>query len=496
MGAFRTIIGYNPQQYDSGSFEPTRYLILDTQEDKNINADATIAQQPLQSGDTMSDHMYRNPTQVSISGMFSLNGKNWNDDSYNFIEAGDRLTNVEQVFEQIKDQGFLCRLTTIDEDDVSLGESGIINLKSNAKTRFKIRNNMALKSIVWAEKQNTVKFTFTFVEVIMVEAQEYEELPEDEKNKYGLPSVTSPVGSSLGTLLKDTGQLKETILRTLYDNGYVQDDFFKALCVEVYKLTENALIATAIITVGMTVSIITTIPAAIAITVAATTGGSVVAALAGSCSAVFPVGTIVVAVVAVVAGIAIGIARYVQWKKKQEKQKKAFKLINGKPDQDAQRLFNLFDDVEMAVNRAKSNLTIYNITGNYAQTVTINIGGEYYLITFEKSNVDKDQVWSATVTDLNGNALTGVYHAWCPVSAFTELDRNQNLWFKDNSKQYEVYLVNPSLSKEINKTQEEMNNAKANLEGYTIWVSKGTIKDNIKAVTDAIEQAIESEGFK
>ncbi len=496
MGAFRTIIGYNPQQYDSGSFEPTRYLILDTQEDKNINADATIAQQPLQSGDTMSDHMYRNPTQVSISGMFSLNGKNWDDDSYNFIEAGDRLTNVEQVFEQIKDEGFLCRLTTIDESDVSSNTAGIINLKSNAKTRFKSRNNMALKSIVWTEKQNTVKFSFTFIEVIMVEAQEYEELTDEEKDKYGLPSVSSPVGSSLGTLLKDTGQLKETILRTLYDNGYVQDDFFKALCANVAQLTQSVAIAAAIISVGLAVSVITAIPAAIAVGVAAATGGSVLAALAGSCSAVFPVGTIVVAVVAVVAGIAIGIAKYIQWKKKQEKQKKAFKLINGKPDQDAQRLFNLFDDVEMAVNRAKSNLTIYNITGNYEQTVTLNIGGEYYLIVFEKSNVDKSQPWSARVTDLSGNALSSVYHAWCPVAAFTDLNRNQNLWFKDNSKAYEVYLVNPSLSKEVNKTQEEMNNAKANLEGYTIWVSKGTIQDNIKAVEDAIEQAIESEGFK
>ena len=40
-----------------------------------------------------------------------------------------------------------------------------------------------------------------------------------------------------------------------------------------------------------------------------------------------------------------------------------------------------------------------------------------------------------------------------------------------------------------------MNAAKANLEAYTIWVSKGNVQDNIKAVEDAIEKAIESEGF-
>ena len=41
-----------------------------------------------------------------------------------------------------------------------------------------------------------------------------------------------------------------------------------------------------------------------------------------------------------------------------------------------------------------------------------------------------------------------------------------------------------------------MNAAKANLEGYTIWVSKGDIQSNIKTVEDAIEKAIEAEGFK
>ena len=91
MGAFRTVIGCNMDQYETGSFEPTRFLVLDTQENKSVQATSTIAQQPLQSGDTMSDHMYRDPTTFSISGMFSLNGKNWDDDSYDFIQMGDRL---------------------------------------------------------------------------------------------------------------------------------------------------------------------------------------------------------------------------------------------------------------------------------------------------------------------------------------------------------------------------------------------------------------------
>ena len=501
MGAFRTIIGFNPDQFVTGSFEPTRYLVLDTQEEKTVNATATIAQQPLQNGDTMSDHMYRDPTKFNISGAFSLNGKNWDDDSYNFMEKGDRLTNIQEVFEHIKDNGFLCRLTTIDENDVVASTSGQgLTLKSNAKTRFKIRNNMALTQITWTERQNLVKFQFGFVEVIMVESQEYEELSDEEREALGLPNVTSPVGSSLGSILVETGQLKQTILRTLYDNGYIMDDFFKALCEVVYQLFKSASIAVAVISVGLAVAVITAIPAAIAVAAAATatgaTAGSILAALAGSCSAVFPVGTIVVAVVAVVAGIAIGIYNLVKWVKKQEKQKKAFKLINGKPDQDAERLISLFEDIERAVNRVNTNLVVYNINGNYRQIVTINIGGEYYLIEFDKNNVDDDTSWGAKVSNMDGEPLQSVRHSWCPVSSFCDLSRNNNLWFTDNSKEYEVYLVNPSLADSVNKTQAEIDAAKANLEGYSIWVSKGDIQTQIEKVQKAIENAIEAEGFK
>lgn len=498
MGAFRTIIGYNSRQYETGSFEPTRYLVLDTQEDKNVSGTSTIAQQPLQSGDTMSDHMYRDPTVVTINGMFSLNGKNWDDDSYNFIQKGDRLTNIQEVFEEIKDNGFLCRLTTIDEDDVvSVNKRGsmITTIKANAKTRFKVRNNMALTSVTWIEKQNTVKFTFKFVEVIMVEAQMYEELTDAERNDLGLPYVTSPVGSSLGTILKDSGKLDETIIRTLYDNGYINDDWFREVCETADQIFKSIKLAATIISVGLAVAIITTIPAAIAVGVAAATGTSIVAALAGSVSAIFPVGTIVVAAAAVIAGIVIGITSFFNWRKKREKQKRAFKLIKGDAKPDAERLKNLLEDIEIAVNRVKSGLTIYNITGNKPQKVTLNIGGEYYLIEFKQNNGEEGEPWSADVTDFEGIALENLHHSWSPVTSFLELDRNVNLWFRDKSLQYEVYLVNTSLSQEINDTPEKLEAAKKILEGYTIWVSKGNIKDQIKKVEDAIEKAIEDEGF-
>lgn len=494
MGAFRTVIGCNLDQYETGSFEPTRYLVLDTQEERTVKASAVIAKQPLQNGDTMSDHMYREPTEFTITGAFSLNGKNWDDDSYDFMRKGDRVTNVQEVFEYIKDNGILCRLTTVDEDDFSMLSSASRS-SSGVRTRFKTRDNMALISIQWTEKQNSVHFSFTFHQVIMVEKQEYEELKEDERSDLGLPYVTSPTGASLGTVLAETGALKRTILRTLYDNGYINDDWFILACEGAMEIVKDVSIATAIISVGLAVAVITAIPAAIAVAGAVATGGSVLAALAGSVSAIFPVGTIVVAVAAVIAGLAVGISNFIEWIKKKKKQTIAFKLVNGKPDQDLYRLVNLFQDVELRVNKVKTGLTIYSISKNVRQTVTLNIAGDYYLIEFDKNNAEEGESWGAKITDLNGDAINTVARPWPAVSSFLDLDRNHNLWFKDKSLQYEVYLVNPSLSSTVNDTPEKIAAAKTHLEGYSIWVSKGNVQKQIEAVEKAIENAIEEEGF-
>lgn len=497
MGAFRTVIGCNMDQYETGSFEPTRFLVLDTQENKSVQATSTIAQQPLQSGDTMSDHMYRDPTTFSISGMFSLNGKNWDDDSYDFIQMGDRLTNVQEVFERIKDQGILCRITTIDEDDFAkLG-------RQDSRTRYKTRDHMALTSITWEERQNTVKYTFQFKEVIMVESQVYEELSDEEREDLGLPRVSSPVGSSLGTVLANTNQLNQIIIRTLYDNGYISDDWLTLACEGAAEYVKDSLLLSAIVAVGLAVGLIGQAIAAGLAAAAATAAASAAAAaagstgliVAGSASAIVPVGTMIVAGAIILVGIGLCVCNFLRWIDKKKKETLAFKLVNNRPDQDLERLRVLLDDIEVEVNKVKTDLSIYTISGNYDQSVLLNIGGEFYQIEFSKSNGSDETEWSAKVTDMDNKPLDSVMHAWSPVSSFGDLNRNSNMWFRDKTKQYEVYLVNPSLSSEVNPTKAEMDAAKANLEGYSIWVAKGDIQSHVKKVEDAIENAIQAEGF-
>ena len=106
------------------------YLFLDTCTEKRISGSARIPTQPLQDGNTMADHMYREPDEFTVSGSFSLYGAN-SGILYNDVpgigDTGDRLQNIETVFEYIKDSGILCDLTTI-------------NWAKDKSTRFKQRS--------------------------------------------------------------------------------------------------------------------------------------------------------------------------------------------------------------------------------------------------------------------------------------------------------------------------------------------------------------------
>lgn len=479
--SYRTIIGFNYYQYEKNTTTPDRYLILDTQENKTVESSANISAQPLQNGDTISDHMYRNPDSFSISGTFSLLGKNWDDDSYNFLNVGDRLTNVQEVFEHIKNNGLLCTIITISENDITSSPG---TLAQTAKNRFKIRQNMALERMQWTEFQASMKYSFTFKEIRMVQRQEdYEELSDEEKARYGYPSVTQPKGSSLGTILADTNQLKEIVIKALYENGFIENDF-----VEYLLVTLSATI------IGSTTGYILVATAFALGKIAKTAlvglkGLEFIKALGG----VVVTGGVIIKIAAIVLAV-IGLAIWgiIERLKKQDKQKKVFSLVNGTAEQELARLDNLLDDIEVRVNKVKTNLIIYQINGNYEQQVLININGYYYTINFRKNSATQN--WYAEVLDMEGNPLKTVKRDWPVVTKITDINRNINLWFKDLDLEYEVYLVNPSLNQEINDS-ETIEQARQNLETYSIWVSKGNIQENISQVTNAIENAIEEEGF-
>ena len=85
MNTYKLVIGYNPNQYFDGSTEASEYLFLDTINERTIDGSNTTPSQPMQNGDSISDHTYRNPNEMSISGEFGLNSSQ----VYNLNNAPD-----------------------------------------------------------------------------------------------------------------------------------------------------------------------------------------------------------------------------------------------------------------------------------------------------------------------------------------------------------------------------------------------------------------------
>lgn len=191
-----------------------RYLYLDTCMEKRVRSSARIATQPLQDGNFMADHMYKEPDVFTVRGSFSLAGARANDESFftdwsGDIAKSDRLTEIQSIFEYIKDKGILCDLTTYSPT-------------GTGKTRFKTRSNMALRSITWVEKQLSMEYEFEFQEIICVE------IPySDQVNSDDYPSIYSPQSASLGMLLSggtneygDSGYIS-LILQCLINAGFL-----------------------------------------------------------------------------------------------------------------------------------------------------------------------------------------------------------------------------------------------------------------------------------
>ena len=496
MTSYRTVIAFKFPEARQDAYgrtqyvETIKYLPIDFLESRSVNASSTIVTQPLQNGDTMSDHMYRQPTTVDLSGKFSLNGRNWNNDSYTELyNTNDRLTSIEWVFEYIKNNGSLCTITTVatevdSPDQFYYDEQGNVRGNINpSNTRFITRENMALTSISWKEMQNTLEFSFKFNEVIMIDTEIYEIDPTD----LNLPqSIEYPTTKSLGTLLFEAGDLPKAITDTLYKKGYIKDDWLREITLigGDIGIIKQVLIVQAV-AVGV---------AALAILATVKIGTAVVTATA----AVVPVGTIVAAAIVVVTAIIVGIVAIFNRHKEKEKQKRAFKLVNGKPDHDLNRYQNFMDDVEMAVNKAGSNITIYNFTSDSEQEICVPIGGQYYFISVTKLNDDPYFKSDIRVNGfgVEGSPISNMRLNWAPVDNFMNLNENINMWFKDESKEYQVYLVNPNLNDVINEDDGSKTVLKRKLSSYSIWICKGSIKEQITNIQNAINNAIIEHDFK
>lgn len=497
------------------------YLFLDTCHEKHVEGSSTIPTHPLQNGNTMADHMYRNPDTFSVSGSFGMFGKYANDKNYENVNIGsdsiDRLAKIQSVFEYIKDNGILCTLTTL--RTASDGSS---------ETRFKIRKNMALERISWVENQTSMQYSLSFKEIITVKIQEYE-VKDDED----LPNIVMPPARTLGQIMigesEEDSPYTRIVITALAANGYIEIGILR-IAARIGTIIFGGIVGISIsAAAGLLVLGVGILGANIGAAIAAGLGAS--AAL----TPVVPVGTVIAAAATIAIGLGVTVWTIISRVKEQQRRVKAFKLINkfeeyvtkdGTLDEaklmaninnisvnesEVNRLNKLLIDVKDKILAIESDCMFYAISNgqddNSPREVVLNIGNRPYYIEFVE---DTSTVfgWKMDISTPNnvGDAVTldginGVMinNSWCPCTSFDEMDYHTNCIFKDATREYQVYLYNPSIKIQGGKTTEEEARAisvvRKLLCGYYIVVSKGNIQDNVKKIYDAIDSAIRAGGY-
>lgn len=491
MKSFRTVISCDYPTYIKNSegknvltYERC-YLPIDVIKPRNVTSSSQIASHPLLNGDTISDHMYRQPNTLTLNGTFSLNGRNINNKTYQNLSKNnfERLSCIQEVFETIKNQALLCTITTI-ETEMDRGDSIKESDYVNANRRFITRERMALNNITWTEGVNDLSFTFNFKEIMSAQIEEFEvDIDPD------LPFPGQPKASSIGTVLYESGSLAQSVIQILYDNGYIKDDFMRKVA-EVGAGAGGVIAAIAIVAVAVGLIKVSVLLAMAGITTA--TG------------AIFPVGTIVAIAAVAVTAIVMGIKKFCNWLDKNKKRSKIIKLVNGKPDEGIDKLTILLNKIGKAMNNTMNNLLIYNFEfENDEESKSVNtqycfvVGGEYYFVNI--ISINKSPWFEAQIfTSSNGGEKINpkqLKNDWCVVTNLEECD-SSHIWFTDSTYEYRVYLVNVNMNDEVNKTEEEKLNTRRCLSSYTIWICKGSMKEQLKIINDTIIEQLDVEGYK
>ena len=530
-----------------------RYFDLDLCSQRTVQSDATIASYPVQNGVTVSDHMFRNPRTLSLSGAFSLNGAAVYEgtDSYdktNLTEtegnmpwdewfaaegsglkdfgSSNRLKSIQTFFEWIQEKGILCRV--------------MMASANGAAPRFKVREKMALRSISWTERNNSMDFSFGFYEVIAVDNL-FGSFEWFEYNKL-YPSPVEPAARSLGEVLQDSGDIPAATLRALLDEGYIAKADGKAFVLKDMEGLEA--VGRYLREIFKTILVASAAGAAAAAVIAVTS-----TIVAGS-AATGP-GVVIGIGVAVAVAIGFGIYSLVQDQKKRERLKRGFNLImnykqyvdpktlepTGKDidkatynDTDVKRLVQLLNKVAADVETIMSGVTVYQITDSEtdreARQFPLPVGPDILYADIERSGglseaeIDKriaeikddtamsvGKKMSALVEVLgqepqytlklfsgigdNAKPVDTTMGTWPVCTRLNEMSRNSSVVYTTRDLQYECYLFNPSLDDTVNPDPLAQFQARRCLSNYYFLVCNGRMEENAKRLSKTITDAID-----
>lgn len=423
-------------------------LVLDTVSESTVNANSVITTHPISSGDYVADHMYDNPDEISINGVFSLNGNK----GLVVDKAGSRLDNVQTIFEDIKRLGILC-----DAVKVHIVQNGAT---SQQEARFKVRESLVLRNIVWTEGINSLKYSFNFTQVMLVEAQSYE---VDMDDKF-LPNITEPQTLNFTDTLIDWNQLDASIMKVLDETDLLTDGF-KTVLASMGKVALASIVGAVVagLIVAATSTTVTTVVAGVATTVTALSSTGV--------------GAVIAAAALIIAATTIAIVRLVKDYKYRVKPFRKY-LSDKKTNKEMRRFGDLIGTLHDNLSVLNDAIKVYAVSSDEPQECMLSLDDSYFIFTFTKNNTNGR--YSLAVENFDAEQTAVKNDITSSPTNIGQLTSN-NALFKTSSDGLYVYLM---------YTGEESEEEKNKLTNYYLMTSKIKMEDYNQAVTDIIKNAI------
>lgn len=416
-------------------------IVLDTVDDIRVQASSTVTEHPIVSGEMSADHMFKEPTTMSITGMFQLLKKSTISTLVN-ESLGSHLSNIEALFERLKNDGILCEIVKI-------------SVSENRQPRFMRRSSMVLVNIGWTEKVNTLGFNFQFREVIQADVIELEVDTDDA----WLPNPNDPKELSFTNEIMDWEEVDKALITALLDAELITEEFLQGI---------SALGATAVTSI-----LVGAAGGVIAGAIAAKLGVTIVTV----CGVSGPVGWIVGAAIAIVAFVVGIVSMAVKAAKKAQYTVKEFKTYKDeeKMAKEQGRFIEFVGQVHLQFEQLNDVISAYNIAANEEQQCILSIGDSVYSFVFGKNNTSG--VYSLTVLDIDDNVVKEIPNAMsAALDDFSNCKSSNAILTTANNRQY-VYLL---------RTGED----ETDLTSYNILVSDINLDNFSQLVEEILQNAL------
>lgn len=447
---------------------------------QTINSSSQITSYPTVEGDTIADHMWRQPDTISISGKFSMFGNK----PTSFAGDNDRLTNIENFFEKLKNEAVFCSLTTMERGNAS-----------SSKQRFKTRDSMVLTSISWTEEQASLSYTFSFTEALTQEVN----IPISDSTDENLPDITDASTVSFVDELVDMTSVMQIIVLQLQSIGAMEGQFWENF------VGWLGCYGTAVLEYSAGIAVGTLVGAFLGIGV-----GIGVGLLASG-----PVGWIAAGIVTTIGAVVGGIWALVKSIQRQVERNKyaieTFKAYEDDVKQKAEneRFMNYSSNIYASLNSLNDVISLFKFPTNTAQECMIYIDDAYYIFTTSRQSSKCKKLmingesktinyWQLDVSTVDRTITSVKDMSGKAISTINNCNGSTVLFKTDNSS-YQVYLVNKNLFKVENSTynsDEEREQAilecQSDLTNYEILISQidmSTFNDKLKElIVDAMQK--------